>query len=385
MRKTLTAALGTVLGIGLLVVAALWVTHRPAPHTLEISYPTASGLVPGSDVYEAGAKVGSVSDIKPGEGKGALVVVQVDNEHWPLHEGLTADIRPKSLLGEKYVDLHDGNKSGSVPEAAKVTAAADSTPVELDQFINSLDANTRDAAKLLINDLGAGLAGRGADLNVAIDTARQNLDHLKVTGTTLNQRDPDLDTILVGLDGVLGKLTTDDQLNQLSQLITNGQTTLNAVEAEKATFSRSFVDAQTALTELNQAIGPAVLSLRDTINTAPGFLTVLHNEADVLAREGASVTGGLGQPSLLEVINQGLIGGPTVLGGAVESGVPGKGLVPITRVCVKDPDTSGPSTSCTGNGFHPPSTTTPAVAGPGDGANGGGGAELVSLVGFIEA
>ncbi len=135
-------------------------------------------------------------------------------------------------------------------------------PVELDQFINSLDAPTRNAARVLLNDLGAGVAGRGLSLNEAIAAGKANLANLAVFGTTLNNRDPDLDRILVGLDGVLGKLTTSDQLTQMSQLITNGQQTLNAIETQQAAFSRQFVDAQTALGELNTAIDSAVPSLR---------------------------------------------------------------------------------------------------------------------------
>ena len=161
-------------------------------------------------------------------------------------------------------------------------------PVELDQFINSLDAPTRNAARVLLDDLGAGVAGRGQSLNEAIAAGKQNLANLAVFGTTLNNRDPDLDRILVGLDGVLGKLTTSDQLTQMSQLITNGQTTLNAIETQQAAFSRQFVDAQTALGELNTAIDSAVPSLRATLNVAPSCSTLTSQESQLLAFLGAS-------------------------------------------------------------------------------------------------
>jgi phospholipid/cholesterol/gamma-HCH transport system substrate-binding protein len=378
--------------VGVLVVAAVvvagwvYVNRQPAPHAMTIHYPTASGLVPGSDVFEAGAKVGSVSDIEPDSGNGAFVNILVDDAHWPLHQGLSADIRPKSLLGEKYVDLHDTSNPQVYDTSRTLEAPADSTPVELDQFLNSIDPKSRESIRVLLNDLGAGVAGRGADLNSAIQTARQDLDHLDVTGQTLDNRDPDLDRIIVGLDSVLQKLTTNDQLTQLSQLITSAQTTLNAIEAEKATFSRQFGDAQKALTELNTVLSPTVASLRDTLQTAPGLLTSLKNESDVLASLGQVIT----TPPVLDLLNGALVHGPTTLGGAVEFGVPGHpGGVGITRVCLKDPDTTGPSTSCEGNGFHPPAgsstTSTTADWSGSSGDSTGGAVDLQRLVGFIGA
>lgn len=365
-------------GLGSAGVASGRLATR-APHEIRISFPTGDGLVPGSDVFEAGAKVGSIASIEP-QGARALVVVEVDDSHWPVHtgEGFAVGIRPKSLLGEKYVDLHAGAGSGTVDTGQVVQAPADSTPVELDQFINSLDDSARAAAKSLVNDLGAGVAGRGPDLNAAIRSGRDDLAHLAVFGRTLDRRDPDLDRIIVGLDGVLAKLTQSDQLTQLSQLISNGQRTLNAIEAEKVSFSRSFTDAQRALTDLNQALDPAIASLRDTIATAPDLVAVLGAEADQLAALGADVTTG----NLIDIINAGLVHGPTTAGGALEH-VNGKSY-PIFRICLEDPGQTTPAAqnSCQGNGFNPgPADPVPASTS----ASGGNGNGMTTLVSFLGA
>ncbi|HET9050670.1 MAG TPA: MlaD family protein [Candidatus Dormibacteraeota bacterium] len=362
------------------------VTRLPSPHSLTIHYPTASGLVPGSDVFEAGAKVGSVSDIRPDSGDGALVTVGIDDANWPLHQGVTAAIRPKSLLGEKYVDLHDGTGAG-YDSSRTLVAAADSTPVELDQFLNTLDPQSRESVKVLINDLGAGVAGRGADLNAAIAAAKQDLDHLAVTGQTLDNRDPDLDRILLGLDSVLQKLTTNDQLTQLSQLITTSQTTLDALEAERTSFSRQFVDAQRALTELDTVLSPTVAVLRDTLQTAPELLTNLRNESGVLAQLGQPILSG----NTLDVLVSGLTHAPTTLGGAVEKGLTDPryaGGAGITRICIIAPSAGAlTATSCEGNGFHPPAgSITNAATAAWSGSSGdssGGAVDLQRLVGFV--
>jgi len=159
-------------------------------------------------------------------------------------------------------------------------------------------------------------------------------------------------------------------------LINNGQTTLNALEAERASFSRQFVDAQTALTDLNQLLSPTVTSLRNTLETAPGLVSILKSESDSLAYLGGQITNG----PYLGLINQALGSGPTASGGALESGVAGypRGA-PIFRVCLLLPSTVSP-TACQGNGFHPPAGTGVATA-----SYSGGGGDLARLVGFVGA
>jgi phospholipid/cholesterol/gamma-HCH transport system substrate-binding protein len=318
-------------------------------HEFQVTFPTADGLVSGSDVLEAGSKIGTISDIEPTQSNSALVTVEISDDHWPLHSGLTADIRPKSLLGEKYVDIHDGSTSSPAFTATAVLhESQQAVPVELDQFINSLDAPTRNAARVLLDDLGAGVAGRGQSLNEAIAAGKQNLANLAVFGTTLNNRDPDLDRILVGLDGVLGKLTTSDQLTQLSQLITNGQQTLNAIETQQTAFSRQFVDAQTALGELNTAIDSATPSLRATLNVAPQLLSLTGQESALLAFLGGKAN----NTTVLNSLDSGLQQGPTTTGGGRETEVSAASQ-PIFRICLVSPNNAGGS-SCQGNGYTPP-------------------------------
>jgi phospholipid/cholesterol/gamma-HCH transport system substrate-binding protein len=332
-------------------------------HQFQMTFPTADGLVSGSDVLEAGSKIGTISDIEPTQDNSALVTVQITDDHWPLHTGLTADIRPKSLLGEKYVDIHDGSTSKAAFDASVVLhETQQAVPVELDQFINSLDAPTRNAARILLTDLGAGVAGRGQSLNEAIAAGKSNLSNLAVFGTTLDNRDPDLDRILVGLDGVLAKLTTSDQLTQLSQLITNGQQTLNAIETQQTSFSRQFVDAQTALGELNTAIDSAVPSLRATLNVAPDLLNATSQESNLLAFLGAQAN----NSTVLPALDLGLLQGPTTTGGALETYTSGAKPEPIFRVCLANPNQGG--SSCVGDGFTAPTAdSTPASFNSGQG------------------
>ena len=382
------ATVATICVAGVGVAAAAPHLSGPTLHALTIHFPSASGLVAGSDVLEAGSKVGTISAIDPLQNDQASVTIQVEDDHWPLHQGLSADIRPKSLLGEKYVDLHDGAAKNPPYIVTQILqASADSVPVELDQFINSLDGDTRSALKILLNDLGAGVAGEGGDLNQAIQTGRQNLDHLAVTGQTLNNRDPDLDRILVGLDGLMGKLTQDDQLTQMSQLIDNGKATLDAVEAEQASFSRSFADAEVALQEANVSFGTVVANLRRTLEVAPSLLSNVSTESTYLSEAGAAqlAPGRCGTPGCqVTLLAHSILGGPYTTGGAQEfvlSGADAGKVLPIFRVCLATPDNGTPATGqapsshgCSGS----PSATAATTA-----SFSGGASDVASLAAFL--
>jgi phospholipid/cholesterol/gamma-HCH transport system substrate-binding protein len=355
----------------------------PELHKLTVTFPSASGLVAGSDVLEAGSKVGTIYSIEPIQGDEVRVVVQIEGDHWPMHRGLSADIRPKSLLGEKYVDLHDGSSKGPAYDPNQVLhAPAESVPVELDQFVNSLDTDTRSALRVLLNDLGAGVAGHGVDLNQAIKTGRDDLAHLAVTGKTLNNRDPDLDRILVGLDGLFQKLTTDDQLTQMSQLIDNGKKTLDAVEAEQASFSRSFADAELALQEANTSFDTVVANLRRTLDVAPALLSNVNDEANLLAFAGkATLAPGSpdGQFSCgshgcqVDLLAHSILGGAYTTGGAQEWRYDANGnlmdVLPIFRVCLATPDNSNANPTpiktqgCTGTAGQTAATVQGAYSG----------------------
>ena len=358
MKLTKSLVIGATLAI-LLIAGIGFAVATPhltgaSSHAMKIVFPSADGLVSGSDVLEAGSKIGYIADIQPTQTDSALVTISVSDEHWPLHQGITAFIRPKSLLGEKYVDLHDGAQTAAAYDAnLTLTAAKNAVPVELDQFINSLDAPTRTAIRVLLDDLGAGIAGRGPDLNAAIAAGRADLANLAVTGKTLNRRDADLDRILLGLDGVLGRITTNDQLTQMSQLITNGQKTLNDIEAVRQSFSRSFTDANIALTDLNVAFDGAVPNLRAALDIAPTLISNLQTETGLLAQLGSSVTtssnprpdictgsttsnvpiqGNISHCSPLWMLIKGLVQGPTVSGGALETPT----NMPIFRICLSN-------------------------------------------------
>src|SRR5688500_17934848 len=75
--------------------------------SINIELPNGAALLPGNEVREGGYRIGIVSDMKPvplpnGE-VGAVAVLKLDKKNSDVPEDSLVDIRPRSVLGLKYV------------------------------------------------------------------------------------------------------------------------------------------------------------------------------------------------------------------------------------------------------------------------------------------
>src|SRR4051812_2588127 len=145
-----------------------------------------ASAVPGEDVKIAGAKVGKIGamNVTP-ERKAAVVLDISDSGFTPFHQNAHCTIRPQSLIGEKYVECTPG--SPSTPPLNKIKdgepgagqhllpLSNTSAPVDLDLINNILRLPYRQRLSIILSDLGAGLAGRGQDLNALIHRANPAL------------------------------------------------------------------------------------------------------------------------------------------------------------------------------------------------------------------
>ena len=143
-------------------------------YDLRANLPNAAQLVRGFEVRIGGARVGVISDIEPrrrDDGSTyARVTMKLDKEIEPLPVGSKLRVRPRSSLGLKYIELAPGSEqakglpAGSVIGVEQVRGA-----VELDEFFNMFDAPARVGQRNSLDGYGGGLAGRGQDLNSAIE------------------------------------------------------------------------------------------------------------------------------------------------------------------------------------------------------------------------
>ena len=154
-------------------------------YQLTADVPNAANLVRGNDVRMGGARVGVVDTITPQAHKDGTVTAQLklklQTSIKPLPKNSTVLIRPRSALGLKYVEITKGNLPVNGSENAQRNGFADGatiplknatpSPVEIDEVFNTFDKPTRVASQTNLTEFGNALAGRGQDLNDAIQFA----------------------------------------------------------------------------------------------------------------------------------------------------------------------------------------------------------------------
>ncbi len=174
-------------------------------YSVRAIFDDAGNLIGGENVKIGGVKVGTVGSVTPTPQAKAAVVLNIDN---PGFQDFRADasctIRPQGLIGEKFVDclptqprvegtplpppLHK-IPSGHEGEGQYLLPVQNThSPVDVDLLgdINRLPERQR--LTIIINEFGAGLAGRGSDLSTVIRRANPALQELdKVLAILANQ------------------------------------------------------------------------------------------------------------------------------------------------------------------------------------------------------
>jgi ABC-type transporter Mla subunit MlaD len=154
-------------------------------YTVRAIFDYAGNITTGEDVKIYGVKVGTVGIVEATPEAKALLALKIENPGFQdFRADATCTIRPQSLLGEKYVDCVPTQPrpfgAPLPPPLAKIPEGREgagdrflplqntSSPVDIDALGDITRLPERERLRIIINELGAGLAGRGRDLNAAI-------------------------------------------------------------------------------------------------------------------------------------------------------------------------------------------------------------------------
>ena len=233
-------------------------------YLVRTEFRNAFSVIPGEDVKIAGVKVGSIDDLDVTDRNTALVVLRIDTPGFQdFREDATCVIRPQSLIGEKFVECTPTQpREQGAPEAKRLEKIEDgegegqhrlpgiqASPVDLDLVNNILRLPYRQRLSLILNELGAGLAGRGADLNQIIR---------------------DADPGLKATDKVLKILAEQNRV--LADLASDSDTIMRPLSRERDKVADFVVQANTTA----QATAERSADLEGNIQKLPDFLRQLR-------------------------------------------------------------------------------------------------------------
>ena len=168
-------------------------------YDLSARVPNGSNLVPGNEVRVGGFRVGVVDTVKPAtqviQTKTgpktvpiAVLNMKLDKTVDPLGIDSKLIIRARSALGLKYVQITPGTAKQTFKAGGTIPLANATLPVEFDDFLNTFNGEMRQNSRLALSGYGDAFAGRGQDLNRAIEALNPFFNFL--TPVMRNLADP---------------------------------------------------------------------------------------------------------------------------------------------------------------------------------------------------
>ena len=238
-------------------------------YDVKVEVPNAAGLVKGNEVRVGGTRVGVITKIEPStQADGSVIAVltlKLNSVVEPIPSDTTVMIRPRSALGLKYVQLTRGPSSKGLPNGGTLSIAqATPAPVEIDEFFDTFNEPTRRASQANLTWFGNALAGRGYDLNLAVQDLKPFFDSLTPLARNLSSRRTDLTGFVRGLAQSAAVVAPAAETQ--GQLFVNLDSTFQAL----ASVARPYI--QESITE-----GPATLE-NATVNL-PKLRPFLANSA----------------------------------------------------------------------------------------------------------
>jgi phospholipid/cholesterol/gamma-HCH transport system substrate-binding protein len=237
-------------------------------YDLWVPLDNAGGLGPGSEVLIAGARAGGVQNIKL-DGNKVLVQLSIDPAHAPVLSDGEVTVRPKSLLGEKYLDLNPGRRGDALKAGSRLPANRTAISTDLQEVINAFDEPTRAKLQTILIELGGGTAGRGPQLNETFRYGTQDLNDLRDIANTIRARDAELQKVIVALDGVTSELARSERRQQLGELIKNTDVLMKTLADQDSELKRALAQTNAALGRTDAALSGTEGNLAGLIHSAP--------------------------------------------------------------------------------------------------------------------
>jgi phospholipid/cholesterol/gamma-HCH transport system substrate-binding protein len=189
------AAVLSVAALVVVVLLAVSAGGSNGSYTVRAIFDDAGNIIPGENVKIDGVKVGTVGSVTPTPQAKAAVVLKIENAGFKdFRNDASCTVRPQALIGEKFVDClptQPRAEGTPAPPSLRVIPSGQEgagerllpvqnthSPVDVDLLNDITRLPERQRLTIILNELGAGLAGRGSDLNVVLRRANPALQEL---------------------------------------------------------------------------------------------------------------------------------------------------------------------------------------------------------------
>jgi virulence factor Mce-like protein len=297
--------------LGLVCGAALSVGAKDdedsGSKTYKLLFDNAFGLTEGGDFKVAGVRAGQTKTFKVTKVGGrplALVEAEVTEPGLAdLRKDARCEIRPQSLIGEYFVDCQPGTSDERLPDGGRLPVEQTSSTIAIDLVGDIMRRPYRDRFRLIIGELGAGLAGRPGDISEVLRRAHPALRETSQTLRILGRQTDTIQKFIGDANTVVGAL--EDRKQDVSRFVREAGETAEISASRRDELGESFRRLPAFLAELEPYMGrlgdlteaqtPVLRDLQSSADELDTFLTRLRP----FTAEGLPAFKALGEASVV--------------------------------------------------------------------------------------
>jgi phospholipid/cholesterol/gamma-HCH transport system substrate-binding protein len=287
------------LAVTLVVIAFVLLRGGGSQYEVRALVESAGQLVKGNLVKVGGVTVGSVRAIDLTSDNQAQITLRIDDARFkPLHQGTIATIRNTSLssvAGRQVVLAPGPNSNAAIADGGVIKGVNTRPIVDLDQLLNTLDAQARTALQQLVHGGAVAFGSHPEQADAALEALSPALSEARRTTDEMVGDQATFERALVESAGVVSSVAA--RAGDLQAGVANGAQVADAVASESRSLDNALRRApgalrasNTTLAELRSALTGLRPALRDAQPVAPRLANVLRLSQPVV-QEAVPVVG----------------------------------------------------------------------------------------------
>ena len=221
---------------------------------LKVELATAQAVTPGQGqtVNMAGVEVGDIREVELQDGR-AIVTVGIDRPYEELiHEDATVLMRPRTGLQDMTAELDPGQSGALVEEGHTIPLSQSQPNVQPDQILASLDGDTQNYLKLLLQGGAKGLGGRGEELSAGLRRFEPLGRDLARINTRLAKRRQNIKRAISSFADLSETLARSD--TRLTDFVSSQNQVFGAFAAQEANLRATLQELPSTLEETRSAL-----------------------------------------------------------------------------------------------------------------------------------
>ena len=280
LRNIVAVLLGAAVVAAIVVLASSSSGGSSSDPTYKVELQNAFGLVSGEQFKVGGVPAGKITAIGLDEKTlHAVVTVQVSQTGFGhFYSDAFCESRPQSLIGEYFLDCSPGHSGHVLKSGSTIPVTHTFSTIPADLLNDIMRLPYRERLTLIVNELGAGVAGNGQNLSAALHRAVPALaetDNLLTLlandSATINDLTHNADTLITALANNSG--TIEHFIDESNNIATETNT-------QQSNLKATFHDLPPFLEQLK----PSLAKLSGTLDANYPVLQNLNSSAGEIDR-----------------------------------------------------------------------------------------------------